>query len=89
MRQGVESVFVADFSDSHFGVLQVFQYSFPFLFQYPFIYGHAIQVFEKAAEGSGRVSSQMRKFFHILYITVILHDEIVETFRISADGIEE
>ncbi len=57
MRQGVESVSVTDFSDSHFGVLQVFQDSFPFLFQYPFVYGHTIEVFEKAAESSGRISS--------------------------------
>ena len=89
MRQRVESVSVTDFSDSHLGVLQVFQNSFPFLFQYPFVYGHTIEVFEKAAESSGRISSQMRKFFHVLHVTVILHDEIVETFRISADRIEE
>ena len=61
----------------------------PFLFQYPFVYGHTIEVFEKAAESSGRISSQMRKFFHVLHVAVILHDEIVETFRISADRIEE
>ena len=72
MRQGVESVSVTDFSDSHFGVLQVFQDSFPFLFQYPFVYGHTIEVFEKAAESSGRISSQMRKFFHVLHVAVIL-----------------
>ena len=35
------------------------------------------------------LGSQMRKFFHVLHLAVILHDEIVETFRISADRIEE
>ena len=30
-----------------------YQNSFPFLFQYPFVYGHTIEVFEKSAESSG------------------------------------
>ena len=56
---------------------------------FPVVYRHTIEVFEKSAESSGRISSQMRKFFHVLHLAVILHDEIVETFRISADRIEE
>lgn len=32
---------------------------------------------------------EVGKLFHILHLVVVLHDEILEAFRISADGVEE
>ena len=70
-------------------ILQVVQNSFAFLVQNPLIYRDPIHVFKHTAECGGGISAEVGKLLHILHFVVVLHDEILEAFRISADGVEE
>ena len=89
MGQGVEAIAGADGGYALFGMLQVVQDTFTFLVQNPFIYRYVIHVFKQSPEGGRRISSKVGKLLHILYFVIILHDEIMETFGIGTDGVEE
>ena len=70
-------------------MLEVFQDAFPFFLQYPFVHRNAVEVSEEAAESGSGISAQMCKFFHVLHFGVVLHDKVMETFRVGADRVEE
>ena len=87
--QGVETIAGTDDRYTLLGILEVVQYAFAFLVQNPFVHRHSIHIFKKTAECGGSVSAKVGKFFHILHLVIVLHDEVLEAFRISADRIEE
>ena len=70
-------------------MLQVVKNSLTLFVEYPFVHRYSIHVSEQAPEGSNGISAQMGEFFYILYLIIILHDEVLETFSIRTDGIKK
>lgn len=87
--QRVEAVARADDRNALFGLQQVGEDALALLVENPFVDGNAVHIFKQPAEGGSGIAAPVGELLHVLHGAVVLHHEVMETFGVEADGVEE
>ena len=89
MGEVVEPVALTDVANAVVAFQQVMQDALAPFVDDPFIDGYSVEVLEQPAESGNGVAAKVSKFFGGAHFGIVLHDEVLETFGVCADGVEE